>query len=296
MKRQEIVVPPLTPFTRDFNVDFDALKHMVDHVVEDCHASMVVAAGVEAQEYQLLDLQSRKELIQKTIEFVDGRCPVIAGISHPSVKTAVELAHFAERQGAASVQLLAPLRHFGGQPSTGELISYYQAVGREIALPIVLYLNASSGANVSIPGTIELARLDCIRYIKESSRDLARVARLIEEIDHTGHASYFTTMQMLLITMMLGGSGVTLPPPAAKLAYLVIKAFADDNVAEAARLQRQFGLYPARWMHHGLAPVMKASLRHMGVPTGEILPPFQDLPKDELESLHSYLSASALMH
>jgi 4-hydroxy-tetrahydrodipicolinate synthase len=32
------------------------------------------------------------------------------------------------------------------------------------------------------------------------------VSRLIVEIDRAGHARYFTTMQMLLATLQLGGS------------------------------------------------------------------------------------------
>ena len=68
------------------------------------------------------------------------------------------------------------------------------------------------------PATVAIARIDKVRYIKESSRDLARVSRLIVEIDHAGHARYFTTMQMLLATLELGGSGATMPPPAAEIA------------------------------------------------------------------------------
>lgn len=48
-------------------------------------------------------------------------------------------------------------------------------------------------------------------------------------------------MQVLL----LGGSGVTLPPPAARIADLLIKAFLAGNVTEAPRLQKQFSLFPA---------------------------------------------------
>ncbi len=134
---------------------------------------MIVAAGVEAQEYTYLSLEERKALIRRTIEYVGGRCPVMVGISHPSFRTAIELAHFAEAQGAAAVQMLAPLRAHGGPPTERDLVAYFEAVGRETALPITLYLNPGPGAEVSIPATIALAKLDKVRFIKESSRDLA---------------------------------------------------------------------------------------------------------------------------
>jgi 4-hydroxy-tetrahydrodipicolinate synthase len=95
MTRPELVVAPLTPFTSDLNIDAAALKREIDYVVADCGATMVVAAGVEAQEYTYLGLAERKELIRLTLECVAGRCPVMVGISHPSFRTAIELAHFA---------------------------------------------------------------------------------------------------------------------------------------------------------------------------------------------------------
>ncbi len=197
---------------------------------------MVVAAGVETQEYTYLSLEDRKALIRSTIELVDKRAPVMVGISHASFRTAIELAHDAERMGAAAVQLLAPLRPFAGPPTRDDLIAYFEAVSRETSLPITLYLNPGPGADVSIPDTIALAKLPRVAFIKESSRDLARVSRLIVEIDRAGHARYFTTMQMLLITLMLGGSGATMPPPASEIARHVIDAFVAKDYERAARV------------------------------------------------------------
>ena len=188
MEKPSIIVAPLTPFTRDLTVDERALAREIDYCIDVCDATMIVAAGVEAQEYTYLGFEQRKALIAHTIECVGKRRPVMVGISHPSFRIAIEIAHFAEEQGAAAVQLLAPLRGHGGPSSDRDLIQYFEAVGRETSLPITLYLNAGPGADVSIPATIALAKLERVRYVKESSRDLARVLRLIAEIDHAGHA------------------------------------------------------------------------------------------------------------
>jgi 4-hydroxy-tetrahydrodipicolinate synthase len=288
------IVPPLTPFTADLRVDYDALARMVDYVVEECDAALVIAAGVEAQEYQYLSFEARKELIAKTIAFVDGRKPVVVGISHPSVRVAIKLAEFAAAQGAAAHQLLAPNRPTGGPPKTSELVSYYQTVLRETTLPMMLYLNAGPGADVSVADTIELAKLERIDYVKESSRDLARVSRLIEEVEHAGHARYFTTVQMYLATLSLGGSGVTLPPPAAAVIRHITEAYVAGNWAEAARLQRLFTVFPARWMGFGLAAVMKAAMSYIGVPAGDPYPPYEPVQGDALSKLHAYLDSMGL--
>lgn len=290
----ELIVPPLTPFDAGLKVDRTMLRRQVDYVVEDCGAAMVVAAGVEAQEYHYLRLEERKALIKDTIDFVDGRRPVVAGISHASFRIAIELAHFARDHGARAVQILAPLRPFGGVATQKEIVAYLEAIAREIDLPVMLYLNAGPGADVSVDATIELAKLDCVHYLKESSRDLSRVSRLIHQIDLAGHARYYTTMQMLLITLQLGGSGATMPPPAAALAALLVKAFVAGDLGEAARLQSQFALFPARWMPHGLTPTMKAAMKLLGRDIGDPYPPYPPIAGRELAELAAFLETTDL--
>lgn len=292
MKQPGLLVPPLTPFTEELKVDEPSLKRQVDYIVAECAPQMVVAAGVEAQEYHYLSFEDRKNLVRRTVEFVDGRAPVAVGISHPSFGTAVELAHLAERLGAHAIQLLAPLRPFGGAPNEHDLLAYFSAVARETTLPIILYLNPGPGADVPLSTTIEIAKLERVRYVKESSRDLSRVGRLIVEIDQAGHARYYTTMQMLLASLELGGSGATMPPPAAELAKLVIAAFMRGDHAEAVRLQRQFAIFPNKWMHRGLTPTMKAAMQILGRPVGSMYPPFQGLSTDEVDALRDYLKTT----
>jgi 4-hydroxy-tetrahydrodipicolinate synthase len=294
MELPGLIVAPLTPFTVDLMVDEGLLRRQIDYVVKDCRATMVVAAGVETQEYTYLSFEQRKALIRRTIEFVDKRVPVMVGISHASFKTAIELAHFAESLGAAAVQVLAPLRPFAGPPSQADLIAYFEAIARETKLPITLYLNPGPGADVSIPDTIALAKLPSVQLIKESSRDLARVSRLIVEIDRAGHARYFTTMQMLLASLQLGGSGATMPPPGSEIARHVIDAFVAKDYERAAELQLQFALFPSRWMHRGLAPAMKAAMNLIGVPAGDPYPPYTAPTKEEISALASVLRTTVL--
>jgi len=294
VERPGLLVAPLTPFTADLQVDEAALRRQIDYVIEDCAATMVVAAGVETQEYTYLSLEERKALIRRTIEFVDGRVPVMVGVSHASFKAAIALAHDAQRLGAAAVQLLAPLRPFAGPPTDADLVAYFEAVSKETELPITLYLNPGPGADVSIAATIALAQLPRVELIKESSRDLARVSRLIVEIDRAGHARYFTTMQMLLASLQLGGSGATMPPPACEIARHVIDAFVAKDYERAAELQLQFALFPAKWMHRGLAPAMKAAMNLIGVAAGEPYPPYVSLTHDERLAMAALLKTTAL--
>jgi 4-hydroxy-tetrahydrodipicolinate synthase len=157
------------------------------------------------------------------------------------------------------------------------VVHYYEELARHTRLPIVVYINPGPGVDLPIPACIEVSKLPSVRYFKESSRDLRRVGRLIEEIDRAGHARYFTTMEMLLITLLLGGPGATMPPPAVKLAEELCAAYAAGDIARAAEIQRKFTIFPARWIQYGLTPLMKAAMQHVGVDQGEPLPPYEGL-------------------
>ena len=298
-----LIVPPLTPFTPELRVDYDVLAREIDYVIEDCRAEAVLAAGVETQEYHYLSCSTNAasssprrpefETIEQ-LQNVGGRRSLVVGVSHPSFRTAIELAGLAEDLGAEAIQLLALSRPFGGPPSLSDLVAYFEAVTKETRLPIVLYLNPGPGAEVAPDWTVELTKLDRVDYVKESSRDLARVSRLIVEIDHAGHARYFTTMQMLLATLELGGSGATMPPPAAKIAHDVLDAHMAGDHDRAVRLQLQFALFPVKWGAKGLASVMKAALEIAGVPVGDPYPPFQPLSADEKTALAAHLKSTSL--
>ena len=272
-----IIAAALTPFNADRRLDVAALEREIDYIVHDCQAAAVSIGAVETAEYTVLSFDERKDLIRRGVAAVRGRAPVIAGVSHPYLPTVLELTDLAEEAGADAVQVLAPLRPWGGQPSNAEVIGYYEEIARHTRLPIVMYINPGPGADLTIPATLEVSRIDQVRYVKESSRDLRRVGRLIEEVDRAGHARYFTTMEMLLITLMLGGPGATMPPPAVRLAEQLCAAFAAGDYTRAAEIQRKFSLFPARWIQYGLTPLMKAAMQHVGVDLGEPAPPYQGL-------------------
>jgi hypothetical protein len=101
----ELVVPPLTPFTGAGTVDWSALRAQIDYIIETCRATQIVAAGVEAQEYQFLDLAMRRELIRRTVEWStrEGVC---------------------QSWSASLIPTSAPPRNSrAGEPLLGELVS-----------------------------------------------------------------------------------------------------------------------------------------------------------------------------
>ena len=63
---------------------------------------------------------------------------------------------------------------------------------------------------------------------------------------------------------------------------------------KAAEAQKDFALFPARWMHRGLAPAMKAAMTLIGQDCGAPFPPYQSLSAEEMQGLAKTLEASTL--
>jgi 4-hydroxy-tetrahydrodipicolinate synthase len=101
-------------------------------------------------------------------------------------------------------------------------------------------------------------------------------------------------MQMLLVTLELGGSGATMPPPGSEIARHIIDAFLAKDYELAAKLQLQFALFPSKWMHRGLAPAMKAAMNLIGIPVGEPYPPYAPLTREEMTALAETLRTTVL--
>lgn len=272
----------LTPFTDDGRVDFDALAREIEFLVADCNAISVVA--VEASEYTVMTLQERKEVMKRATEMVNKRVPVILGASSHSIDTILDLAEHAASVGGDLVQVLMPIRPWGGQPTIAELVQFFAEVSSASPLPVVAYHNPGPGADPPLDAFIRLSELNNIDYFKESSRDITKITRLIEQIELAGKAHYFTTMQPLLTTLMMGGSGATMPPPGTRIGARVVRAFNEGDIDRARYWQRCFTLFPGKWGAYGLPPVMKSALKHFGVDIGDPARPYAPVsPRDHAQ-------------
>jgi 4-hydroxy-tetrahydrodipicolinate synthase len=283
----------LTPFDSRQRIDEAALAREIDFLVPDTDAISI--AAVEAAEYTMLTPKDRLALMRRGTDLVGRRRPVILGASSPSVRGALELAEHAAKAGADLIQVLMPLRPWGGPPTTAELVAYFTAIAERSALPIVAYHNPGPGSDPSIEALIQLSEIDRVVAFKESSRDITKIARLIEAIDRAGHAAYFTTMQPLLVTLLMGGAGGTMPPPGTRIGAEVVKAFRAGDLDTAREWQRQFATFPGTWPAYGLPPVMKAAMRHLGVDIGDPLPPYGRVSAEHDAQIGQFLKQAGLM-
>lgn len=289
-----IIATCLTPFDADGGVDFDALAREIEFIIGSCQAGAIAVGATEDSEYTMLTSEQRQELNRVATAVVARRIPVIAGISHPSPIRALELAEQAAVDGADVVQVLMPSRLWGGDPDADELYDYLAEVAIHSPLPVSVYHNRGPGADPGIPLFLRVAELYNVPYLVETSGDVTKISRLIEEIDHRGTARFFTTIESLLINLTLGGSGAAMPPPAAYVGGQVVRAYQAGDMERAVEWQRILGLFPNRWSRYGVPPVMKAAMRHLGIDLGVPAPPYGTLGKWDEAAIGQFLEEVGL--
>jgi 4-hydroxy-tetrahydrodipicolinate synthase len=286
------IVPPITPFTAGGEVDYPTLAREIDYVIASSRPAAICVAGVEAQEYQYLSDDQRRLLIRETIAMIGGRVPALVGVSHASFRTSIALAEYAKDLGASAVQLLLPNRPSGGPATTGEIVAYFEKISAETPLPVVAYHNQGPGADMPVAGLLEVLALDNVVALKESSRNQRFLAVLLHDATTRKLAHIFTTLEVLLGTLILGASGGTMPPPGSALAALLVEAFHAGDLPRAIRVQQLLSIMPAQWVSHGLVAVSKTSLRAIGLDCGLTYPPFGTVPPQHVAEIETFWNST----
>jgi 4-hydroxy-tetrahydrodipicolinate synthase len=115
-------------------------------------------------------------VLKAAVEAVDGRVPVIAGVSEFDTKRAIAFARDAEKAGADGLMLLPAMVYV---PAEEELVAHFRAVSEATGLPIMLYNNPPAyRVSVSVAAMNRLADRPNIVCLKESAPDTRRFTDL----------------------------------------------------------------------------------------------------------------------
>ncbi|HOX01509.1 MAG TPA: dihydrodipicolinate synthase family protein [Candidatus Paceibacterota bacterium] len=146
------VVPPmLTPLEDRDALDCAGLERLIDHLLAGgVHGLFVLGTTGEGPNHSY---RLRRELVARTCQIVQGRVPVLVGITDTSFVESIHLARQSAESGADGLVLAPPFYHPPGPP---ELRAYLEHLLPELPLPLFLY-NLPSLTKVSIT-------LDTIRW------------------------------------------------------------------------------------------------------------------------------------
>ena len=172
---QGSLVALVTPMKADGSLDFDALGRLIEWQIES-GTDGIVSVGTTG-ESATVSVPEHLEIIEKTIEFVDGRVPVIAGTGGNSTQEAVELTQKASELGADYVLIVTP---YYNKPNQEGLFQHFIKIADTVEIPQILYNVPSRTACDLRPETvIRLANHQNIVGIKEALDDSERLSELI---------------------------------------------------------------------------------------------------------------------
>jgi len=136
-----------------------------------------IVLGGTLGEASTLNEGEKRVLTKTTIEIVKGEVPVLMNVAEQSTKGAINAAQQAEEDGAKGLMMLPPMRYKAGDRET---IEYFKAVANNTSLPIMIYNNpVDYKIEVTLDMFDELLKCDNIEAVKESTRDISNVTRII---------------------------------------------------------------------------------------------------------------------
>jgi 4-hydroxy-tetrahydrodipicolinate synthase len=171
------MVALITPMYENGDVDFSALEKLVNFHIE-AGTRAIVSVGTTG-ESATLNHDEHIEVMKKTIEYSNGRIPVIAGTGANSTSEAVELTQAAKDMNADACLLVTP---YYNKPTQEGLYQHYKKIAESVDIDQILYnVPGRTGVDMSVDTIVRLADISNIIGVKDATGDLNVARSLIEK-------------------------------------------------------------------------------------------------------------------
>ena len=277
------VFPALTTkFNADDTLDFKLFEK---------NLNAQLAAGVDGVilggslgEASVLSNDEKFDLVKFTVGTVAGKVPVIMNIAEGSTREAVKLAIQAEKLGSKGLMMLPPMRY---KSDHRETVKYFKDVAKSTSLPIMIYNNpVDYKIEVTLEMFDELAEVSTIQAVKESTRDVSNVTRMINRFGD--RFKILCGVDPLAMEELLMGAhgwvaGLVCAFPAETVAiYRLIKA---GRIAEALTIYRWFLPILELDIHAKLVQYIKLAETETGIGSENVRAPRLTLVGSERERI-----------
>ena len=178
MKYQGLYTAIVTPF-KNGAVDYDAYKALIEAQIAG-GVDGIVPMGTTG-ESPTVSTEEHLEIIRKCVEFVAGRCQVIAGTGANCTVEAIEMTKAAAAMGVDGTLQVCP---YYNKPNQEGVYQHFKAIAEATDLPIMLYsIPGRSGIEIAVDTVARLAA-DCptIVAIKEAGGSVERVNQLVQAL------------------------------------------------------------------------------------------------------------------
>lgn len=194
----------VTPFKKDFSVDVDALKVIVNFQIDN-GIDYLVVLGTTAESATLSKIE--KELIIKTVVDANkGRLPLVLGVGSNNTQEVVQELKSGNFSDFVALLSVSP---YYNKPTQEGIYQHFKAISEASPLPIILYNVPGRTASNMLPSTIIRLATDFknIIAVKEAAGDIVQAMKLIK--DKPKDFLVISGDDMITLPMILaGGSGV----------------------------------------------------------------------------------------
>ena len=166
----------VTPFKKDFTIDFDALAALLEKQVEG-GADFLCVLGSTA-ETPCLSVAEKLQVKDFVIEQIKGRLPLLLGFGGNCTQELLHEVRDFDFKGIDGILSVCP---FYNKPVQEGIYQHFKAVATEARLPVVVYnVPGRTGINMSAATTLRLARdVENIVAVKEASGNVAQIDEII---------------------------------------------------------------------------------------------------------------------
>ena len=277
-----IIAYPITPFDENEKVAIELYKKLLERlIVSGSHA--VAPLGSTGVMPYLTD-EEKEAITEATIQQVNGRVPVLVGVSNLTTEKTIYHAKFAEKAGADAVMII-PMSYW--KLTDDEIIQHFDSVAKQISIPIMAYNNPATGGVDMSPALLKkLLEIPNVTMIKESSGDVQRMHYLKRELGDDV-AFYNGSNPLALAAFSAGATGwcTAAPNLIPKLNLDLYNAIQKNDLEEAQKIfYKQLNLLKVI-VNKGLPRAIKAGLKIQGIDAGFLRSPLKPLNESEIAEL-----------
>ena len=250
-KFQGVIVPIVTPFNRDDaqTINYEAGEQLVEKIIA-AGADGIFTFGSNG-EFFVCTPEEKIAFSKFVIEKVNGRVPVYVGTGACSTREAIN-------------------PYFMGI-SDDQLKNYFTMVAESVKIPVMLYnIPKCTGKNIAPEVVAELAKIDNVKGVKDSSGNLENLQGYIDAAKGNDVDVLVGSDGKISAAHAMGAAGAV-AGTANLITDVVVnlwRALEAGNAAEAERLQAE--IEPIRdVLHLGSTPqTLKRSLELAGYEVG----------------------------
>lgn len=282
-----IIAYPITPFDENEKVDIALFKKLLERLVKS-GAHGVAPLGSTGVLPYLTD-EEKEAITEATISQVNGKVPVLVGVSNLTTERTIYHAKFAEKAGADAVMII-PMSYW--KLTDNEIVQHYDAVAKQISIPIMAYNNPATGGVDMSPTLLKrLLEIPNVTMIKESTGDVQRMHYLRKALGEDV-AFYNGSNPLALAAFAAGATGwcTAAPNLIPELNIGLYNAIQKNDLVEAQKIfYKQINLLQFI-VNKGLPRAIKAGLTILGEDGGYLRSPLKPLSESEVAELKTIIS------